>query len=116
MISPCRFGGHRPWFICPGVVNDQPYRRRVVHLYGRGRYFCCRHCCRLAYASQAEKPLDRLARRSRKLRDRIGGEDFGVLDFPPFQPKGMHWENYRRLSDQIDAIDRQIEKQIGVWR
>lgn len=113
--TPCRFGGVRPWFKCPGVVNGQPCRRRVAHLYAGGSYFLCRHCYRLHYASQSEKPLDRLARRSRKLRDRIGGLDFGVLDLPPFRPKGMHWDYYHRQCEQIDVIDRQIERQISGW-
>ena len=28
--APCRFGGTRPWFICPGVVNGIACRRRDV--------------------------------------------------------------------------------------
>jgi len=42
----CRFGGTRPYFICPGVVNGIACRWRVVMLYGPGRYFLCRvfHC------------------------------------------------------------------------
>jgi hypothetical protein len=45
--TSCRFGGHRPWFICPGIVNGRPCGRRVGKLYGAGRYFLCRHCFRL---------------------------------------------------------------------
>ena len=51
---PCRFGGTRPYFICPGVVNGVTCGRRVGKLYGRGRYFLCRHCYRLGYASHRE--------------------------------------------------------------
>ena len=51
---PCRFGGARPYFICPGVVNGIACGRRVAKLYGPGRYFLCRHCYRLAHASQSE--------------------------------------------------------------
>lgn len=36
---PCSLGGSRPYFICPGVVNERPCRRRVAKLYGAGRYF-----------------------------------------------------------------------------
>jgi len=39
----CRFGGTRPYFICPGVVNGIPCCQRVVKLHGSGRYFLCRH-------------------------------------------------------------------------
>ena len=41
---PCRFGGDRPYFVCPGVVNGTACDRRVVKLYGPGRYFLCRYC------------------------------------------------------------------------
>ena len=34
---PCRFGGTRPYFICPGVVNGIPCGRRVVKLHGPER-------------------------------------------------------------------------------
>src|SRR5580698_6693674 len=50
---PCRFGGARPYFVCPGVVNGTACGRRVAKLYGPGRYFLCRHCYRLAYAARA---------------------------------------------------------------
>ncbi len=36
---PCRFGGHRPYFQCPGVVNGVHCGRRVAKLYGADRYF-----------------------------------------------------------------------------
>jgi hypothetical protein len=38
---PCRFGGARPDFICPGVVNGISCGRRVGKLHGPGRYFLC---------------------------------------------------------------------------
>jgi hypothetical protein len=41
---PCRYGGTRPYFICPGVVNGIACGRRVAKLYGPRRYFLCRHC------------------------------------------------------------------------
>ena len=40
----CRFGGTRPYFVCPGVVNGIACGRRVAKLHGPGRYFLCRHC------------------------------------------------------------------------
>lgn len=39
---PCRVGGTRPYCLCPGVVNGRWCGRRVVKLYGAGRYFLCR--------------------------------------------------------------------------
>src|SRR4051794_25517012 len=40
---PGRYGGARPYFICPGIVNGKACGRRVVKLYGAGQYFLCRH-------------------------------------------------------------------------
>jgi hypothetical protein len=34
---PCRFGGARPYFICPGLVNGIACGRRVAKLHGPGR-------------------------------------------------------------------------------
>ena len=42
--TACNFGGERPWFVCPGVVNGVACGRRVAILYGPGKYFLCRHC------------------------------------------------------------------------
>ena len=69
----CRFGGSRPYFLCPGVVSGVPCGRRVAKLHGPGRYFLCRHCYRLAYSSQSEGSWDRALRRSNKIRQRLGG-------------------------------------------
>jgi hypothetical protein len=61
---PCRFGGGRPYFVCPSIVNGIVCRRWVTKLYGAGRYFLCRHCYQLAYASQRDDRYDRALRRA----------------------------------------------------
>jgi hypothetical protein len=88
MRLPCRFGGTRPYFICPGVVNGIDCGRRVAKLHGPGRYFLCRHCYRLAHASQSEAGWDRALRRANKIRQRLGGDPGTDAPFPP-KPKGM---------------------------
>jgi hypothetical protein len=50
--TQCRFGGERPWFVCSVQSNGVYCGRQVTKLYGVGRLFACRHCYRLAYASQ----------------------------------------------------------------
>jgi hypothetical protein len=101
---PCRLGGDRPYFICPGVVNGVLCGRRVSKLYGAGRYFLCRHCYRLAHASQSEGTLDRALRRANKIRQRLGGEPGMVAPFPK-RPKGM----WRKTCERLRARTFQAE-------
>ena len=89
--TACNFGGERIWMLCPLC------HRRVLLLYGAGKYFLCRHCHHLTYATQQEREKDRLLRKSREIRQRLGG-DANLLRRMPQKPKGMHWETYNRLS------------------
>ena len=103
---PCRYGGTRPYFICPGIVNGTACGRRVTKLYAPGRYFLCRHCYRLAYASQSEDLLNRSVRRANKIRQRLGGNGGMASPFPP-RPKGMWRRTYERLREQaVEAEER----------
>ena len=97
---PCRFGGSRPYFVCPGIVNGIACDRRVAKLYGGGTYFLCRHCYRLAYASQREDCYDRALRRANNIRMRLGGEP-GMASAFPARPKGMHRETYQGLQSAV---------------
>jgi hypothetical protein len=98
--TPCHYGGERPWFVCP----NQLCRRRVGKLYLCGGYFICRHCTRAAYASQNETRSDRLMRRARKIRRRLGaGVDLTESIWR--KPKGMHWRTFERLCDEAETAD-----------
>jgi len=94
--TPCNFGGERPWFICPGVVNGERCGRRVAILYGLGKYFLCRHCYDLRYESQREDKGQRALRRAQKIRQQLGGSANMMEPFPD-RPKGMHHDTYMRL-------------------
>ena len=105
--SVCHFGGVRHWFICPALGCE----RRVAILYG-GSIFACRHCYRLAYASQREKAADRAARRADRIRERLGwpgsfieGGDWG-------KPKGMHLRTYKRLCQEHDDFSEHAWAQL----
>ena len=102
---PCRYGGSRPYFLCPGVVNGTACRRRVAKLYGPGRYFLCRHCYRLAYSSQSEGEWDRALRRANTIRMRLGGDPGMAAAFPD-RPKGMWRRTYERLCH--DAFEAEM--------
>jgi hypothetical protein len=104
--SACRAdsAGARPYFICPGVVNGITCGRRVAKLYYRHRYFLCRHCYGLAYASQREGHWERALRRANKLRQRLGGEPGGASPFPK-RPKGMWRRIYQQLCEQASEAE-----------
>ena len=106
--APCRYGGDRPYFLCPGVVKGVACDRRVAKLHAAGRYFLCRHCYRLAHACQSEGEGDRTRRRASKIRRRLGGDPDMVAPFPP-KPKGMWRRTYDRLREQAFAAEMRAE-------
>ena len=101
------FGGSRPWWCCPGCG------RRVAILYG-GRRFLCRACHGLAYTSQSEGETDRILRRARKLRNRMGvGPGVGT---PLSRPRGMHWRTYASMFMEVRALeDLAMSALMGKW-
>jgi hypothetical protein len=93
--SGCHYGGRRAWFRCPA----RGCGRRVAILYS-GSIFACRHCHRLVYQSQRDRPADRIAGKAEKIRRRLGWQA-GILNGPGTEkPKGMRWETYWRLHSE----------------
>lgn len=87
--TPVHLGGHRSWFLCPGCD------RRVAALY-LAKWFRCRHCLDLRYASQRETPRFRAISRIQRIRKKLGGT--GNLMKPrPTRPRYMHQRTYQRL-------------------
>jgi hypothetical protein len=110
---PCRFGSSRPYFICPGVVNGMTCGRRVGKLHAPGRYFLCRHCYRLAHASQSERAWERALRRSNKIRLRLGADP--GMDAPfPLKPKRMWRRTYERLRGQAFDAEKRADEAFGL--
>ena len=107
--TPCRFGGRRPWFVCPG----EGCGRRVGVLYGR-RLFLCRHCHGLAYESTRESAGDRALRKAQRIRERLGGSADLLAPFPP-KPKGMHWRTYERLAAAAAAAEGVGHAEFAAW-
>lgn len=95
--SPCYLGGQRYWFTCPRCS------KRVAVLYAPGRYFACRTCGGLGYATQKEGSGDRASSRADKLRRRLGWAP-GILNGDGGKPKGMHWKTYQRVKSHHDAL------------
>jgi hypothetical protein len=107
-------GGVRWWILCR-------CGRRVAQLClprGASR-FRCRHCYRLAYQCQREKPEWRAYRRVDKIATRLSPEwakdlvPADVLDgvFLPPKPKWMRWRTYDRLS--AESVEYARRHQIG---
>jgi len=86
----CNYGGERLWFLCPQCGG------RVAVLCCNGLRFLCRHCYDLSYRSQQEVFTDRMMRKCRKIRTRLGASH---NLFEPIweKPKGMHWRTFDRL-------------------
>ncbi len=89
----CTLGGRRVWLLCPA----RGCGRRVALLYlGGSGIFACRHCYKLAYASQRENDGDRAMRRADRIRERLGWVA-GILHGEGGRPKGMHRATFERL-------------------
>lgn len=97
--TACNYGGSRKWFICPNLNCS----RRVVVLYGAGKYFLCRYCHGLTYASQQESKSDRLMRKARKIRRRLGASN-NLMEPILFKPKNMHQKTFDCLRCEADQV------------
>lgn len=89
----CRYGGRRPWLLCPTCL------RRVAVLYLGGTSplsFSCRRCAKLKYDCQRGGPRLRSMRKAQKLRRQLGGSDLLSEPFPE-KPRAMHEERYLRI-------------------
>ena len=84
-----------------------------MKLYGAGTYFLCRHCYRLAYASQREDRYDRALRRANNIRMRLGGEPCTASAFPG-RPKGMHHQTYERLQSAVLNAEILAEERLAI--
>jgi hypothetical protein len=109
--TPCNFGGSRPWFVCPGVVNGHYCGRRVAKLYGAGKYFLCRYCYDLTYESRKDGQKNRALHKCQRIRQRLGGSANMSEPFPP-KPKGMHFDTYLKLWREHDRADREYTRRM----
>ena len=98
--TTCHYGGRRPWFLCPG----RSCGRRAAILYGPGKYFLCRHCYQLTYATCNMDAGDRAREKVQKIRKRLGGSECLMVPFPE-RPKGMHIDTYHRLFTEAHEAD-----------
>ena len=107
--ADCHYGGQRPYFLCPGVVNGWHCGRRVGKLFSGGKYFLCSHCYNIAYTSQSEPRYDRMLRRANKLRTALGGEP-GTAHWIAPKPKGMWQRTYQRKRFEIEWCENKANQ------
>jgi len=96
--TPCNYGGTRKWFICEAC------EKRVVVLYGVGKYFHCRTCNDLSYFSKQKGFVDRTRIKAQNIRSKLGGEKSIASAFPD-KPKGMHWKTYNKLMKEAEVYE-----------
>jgi len=116
------FGGCRPWFRCPGVVNGEACNQRVRKLYlpNGGEYWLCRECYDLGYTSSRTSgdPVEQAELRYRRAfakadkdnrRPHPNGEPY-----LPERPKGTHYDTFdervKAVRDAREEWDRERVK------
>jgi hypothetical protein len=112
ILRPCRFGGERPFLVCPGIADGVRCRKSVCKLYLLGGYFRCRHCHRLSFKSQSYSELDRAKLKATKIANRLDST-WRRWDGFPERPKGIWRRTYRRLESQSSVAQNRVEE---AWR
>ncbi len=102
--TPCHYGGYRTWFVCGGCS------KRVTKLYNGGKYFYCRKCYDLPYASQNEGKSSYLYTRKHKL----GAKTFAYYEYGEGygKPKGQHWRTFEKNRLRYEKADRAVNGHI----
>jgi hypothetical protein len=105
------FRGRRLYLKCPGVGCD----RRVMALYFANGLFRCRHCHKLAYASQLEDARQRAMRRANKARARLGYPGWQPFTRTPMaRPKRMWRSKFWRLQGAALAHDYDAQQAFAI--
>ena len=89
----CNYGGTRTWFSCPAC------NARKAILYNASKRFLCRQCYGLNYSCQNEVYADRMIRKARKLRSKLGASMNLRLPISE-RPPGMYKTTFERLVKQ----------------
>ena len=89
----CNYGGTRAWFSCPNC------NARKAILYCASKRFLCRQCYGLNYSCQNEVYADRMIRKARKLRSKVGASMNLRLPISE-RPHGMYRTTFERMIKQ----------------
>jgi len=98
--TPCNYGGKRYWFICP--INEKGIYcgRRVGTLFSIGKYFGCRHCGNIIYASQIRSGRFRGSSVS------IPDIEKAEKDIKRYYYKGKPTRKYKRLLRLKESLNK----------
>jgi hypothetical protein len=95
------------YITCPYCQEQRQSLYAIKYAYG------CRQCIGLHYASQSERPHERLMRRIRKLRKELWGYDwpevnnmFENIYYWP-KPKWMRWKTFEQKRNKITELEKQ---------
>jgi hypothetical protein len=95
----CRtgFGRPRPIFVCQCGHG-------VRRLFFRHGHLACRHCYKLAYASEQRDRITRKRLAASKLRLQLGGLP-DIREPMPSKPKWTRRRTYQRIRNEIQALE-----------
>lgn len=100
--TPCNYGGVRYWFVCPLYKNEVYCGRRVGVIYSIGKWFGCRHCGRITYASQMRGGI-------------LRGSSVSIPDIEEAEKevkrhyyKGKPTRKYRRVMKMREKLDNDM--------
>lgn len=111
-------------------INCPCCQTKRQHLYAVKSAYACRECLGLHYATQAERPRDRLMRKIRNKRKKLWGDDwpdvlslFAHSYYWP-KPKGVHWKTFYKAKKEIEQLEQKfwpmvkinLDKQFGGLR
>ena len=94
------------YITCPYCQKSRQSLYAIKYAYG------CRQCVGLQYASQSERPQERLIRRIRKLRKELWGYNwpevnnmFENIYYWP-KPKFMRWKTFEQKRNKITELEK----------
>jgi hypothetical protein len=91
------FGRPRPLFVCQCGLG-------VRRLFFRHGHLACRHCYKLAYASQQQDAITRKRLQASKLRLQLGGLP-DIREPLPAKPKWVRRKTYQCARNQVQALE-----------
>jgi len=101
-----RSASNKLYITCPYCQKQRQSLYAIKNAYG------CRQCIGLHYASQSERPQERLMRRIRKLRKELWGNDwpfvndmFEQVAYWP-KPKWIRWKTFEQKRNKITELEK----------